>query len=835
MKSSGINLPTYGSIATRVAVGATLLTLIVVLILGGASYYSARQLTLDALQTEMAYSAQEVVRQAESDLSLLHNTLVSLSRNALVGNALVDNVGRELYLRSFLEDFLEINRIPVTMAVTDFRGVPYAQSRQSELTVSPTWIAALVEQGTDRITVKRHAGKEYLVIGEPIIFVNTGLSEGAFLLQVELRDLFAFVNQPRFLQERKLEPALCLQYRQPETGKVEEVDMGIDHAGMIALSHALHAGAVFDPLELQLEVFSDPSKVSYAVNRLMTIYLMLGLVALLLVVFTSRLMANSVTRRLNELENATRDISLDNIGNHRLSVNGSDEVSQLSETFNRMLDRMKKSAGDLKHSEDQLRHTVDVMQEAREAAESANRAKSEFLANMSHELRTPLNAILGFSRLLEQQCSTCPAQKDNLGIVMRSSEHLLALINSVLDMSSIEAGKVQLELMDCDLHQLVNDVIQLSGIKSDEKGLRLNSEVGPEIFRYVRTDGGKLRQILLNLLGNAIKYTDEGGVTLRVWTSGTDPDESMLTLEVEDSGAGIAPEAIGSIFEKFVKRGGERHDGTGLGLAITKCFVELMRGRISVESELGKGTLVRVEIPVTAVETAYIAQRHQTSRVLGLQPGQPTFRQLVVEDNQENRLLLTRILGSAGVDVRSVMNGKEALRLFAQWQPRMIWMDMRMPVMDGYETTRRIRSMPGGKACAIVAVTASVFEDGRKEMLDAGCDAILRKPYQDREIFALVENSLGIRFIREDLVITRTPNRVANRLSPQDLLEIPVEWRREFRDLTRLGRVHEMTRQVAALGPEHGKIAQALKEMIDRFEFERILALLDEEARSHRT
>jgi PAS domain S-box-containing protein len=387
---------------------------------------------------------------------------------------------------------------------------------------------------------------------------------------------------------------------------------------------------------------------------------------------------------------------------------------------------------------------------ARDAAEAANKAKSIFLANMSHELRTPLNAILGFSSIMRNDPVLPESLHQYLDIINRSGEHLLTLINDVLEMAKIEAGRIQLEEAPFDLGGMVRDVTEMMEVRAQEKGLRLLTDQSSEFPRYIVGDEAHLRQVLINLVGNAVKFTQEGGVTVRLGTRAN--HASHLIIEVEDTGPGISPQDQQRIFQPFTQLGDQRDNkGTGLGLTITRQFVEMMSGTITLESTPGKGSLFRVELPLAAAAESDVTQAQATSpgNIIGLAPGQPEFRILIVEDQMENRLLLKTLMESAGFRVTAVENGVEGVKAFERWNPHLIWMDRKMPVMGGMEATRRIRALPGGKAVKIVAVTASAFQEQRAEMLAAGMDDFVRKPFRFNEIFDCLSRQLGVRFLRE--------------------------------------------------------------------------------------
>ena len=406
------------------------------------------------------------------------------------------------------------------------------------------------------------------------------------------------------------------------------------------------------------------------------------------------------------------------------------------------------------HLEEEVQtRTADLIL-ARDAAEAANKAKSVFLTSINHELRTPLNAILGFSNLLRQDAQLRPEQRNNLDIINRSGEHLLTLINDVLEMARIEAGKTQLHIAPFDFGALVRDVADMMHMRAQEKGLQLLIDQSSEFPRYIKSDESRLRQILINLVGNAIKFTQQGGVTMRFGIKPHDVAHHLL-MEVEDSGIGISAENQQQLFQPFIQMGALPGDnkGTGLGLAITKQFVQLMGGTISVESTLGKGSLFRVELPFSKVDASELSELDASGQdeVAGLEPDQPAYRILIVEDQLENQLLLTQLMQRIGLEVKLAEDGKQGVQLFKSWQPHLIWMDRRMPVMDGVEASQIIRQLPGGKEVKIVAVTASALSEERDEMLAVGMDDFVRKPYRFNEIYDSLTRQLGVRYTYNEM------------------------------------------------------------------------------------
>jgi signal transduction histidine kinase/DNA-binding response OmpR family regulator len=383
------------------------------------------------------------------------------------------------------------------------------------------------------------------------------------------------------------------------------------------------------------------------------------------------------------------------------------------------------------------------------AAEAASIAKSTFLANMSHELRTPLNSVLGFAQLLLRDEGLSLRQKEQLGIISRSGEHLLGLINDVLEMSKIEAGRVTLNTAPFDLPRLLRGVSEMFVLRAESKQLALRTEIDEQLPRLVVGDEGKLRQVLINLLGNAVKFTHVGGATLRVRRA----EGNLLSFEVEDSGEGIAPEQLTSLFQPFVQTssGLRSQEGTGLGLAISRQFVQLMGGEMSVRSEPGRGSLFHFEVMLPATSADSVAERSGERRVIGMVPEQRgRYRVLIADDKWENRRLLAEWLGAVGFQVREAANGQQALQVWEQWEPHLIWMDLRMPVMDGYEASRRIKSSLKGQGTVVIALTASTFEQEHAVTLATGCDDFVRKPVREATIFAKMARHLGVRFVYEE-------------------------------------------------------------------------------------
>jgi CheY-like chemotaxis protein/anti-sigma regulatory factor (Ser/Thr protein kinase) len=416
-------------------------------------------------------------------------------------------------------------------------------------------------------------------------------------------------------------------------------------------------------------------------------------------------------------------------------------------------------------------------------------------------------------------------QKENLAIINRSGEQLLNLINDVLEVSKIEAGHLQMDIAPFDLDGTVRDVTEMMQIRAQEKGLRLLFVQSSKFPRYIKGDEARIRQIIINLIGNAVKFTQQGSVTLRLGVKKN--DRQHLLIEVEDTGPGIAPENQQRLFEPFVQlTEGDARYGTGLGLTITRQFVQKMGGSITVESALGKGALFRVDLPVELVSTANIpaAQIRKPSEVVGLATGQPRYRIMIVEDQPENQLLLSRLMTDLGLEVKVVANGQQCLELFADWHPDLIWMDRRMPVMDGIETTKRLRQLPQGSNVKIVAVTASALKEQQQEIVDAGMDDLIRKPYRFEEIYDCLARQLGVEYIYQAGEEEISAKSVV--LTPVMLSALPSRFRRQLKEALESLDSERTMQIIRQIGEIDAVLGHTLFNLAEEFDYPSILTAL---------
>ncbi|MBD2043923.1 hybrid sensor histidine kinase/response regulator [Microcoleus sp. FACHB-672] len=504
--------------------------------------------------------------------------------------------------------------------------------------------------------------------------------------------------------------------------------------------------------------------------------------------------------------------------------------------------KVEERTEELQQKNSHLQIEIKERQRAEKTAEAANQAKSRFLANMSHELRTPLNGVLGYAQILKRDKNLTPQQTTGVNIIHQCGEHLLMLINDVLDLSKIEAGKMDINLTEFHFSQFLQSIVEICRIRAEQKGVSLNYEPITQLPIAILADEKRLRQIVINLLGNAVKFTEAGGVTFKVGYVNDssfiahDSSPSPLTkirFQVEDTGIGIAPEKLSKIFLPFEQVGDTAHqtEGTGLGLAISRQLVEMMGGELKVESAAGKGSVFWFDIELTEVE-GWAKYQKQAEKIIRGYAGAKR-KILVVDDKWENRFVVVNLLAPLGFEVKEATDGEDCLNKAAAFHPDCIFTDLVMPVMDGFEAIRRIRKSPELKNVVIIGTSASVFEAEKEGSLEAGCDAFIPKPIRAEDLFECLSRLLNLEWIYELEVIAPDSSvpTIPESSQEKEVIAPPAEELSLFLEFAMSGDLQGIQKQAGELknlSPQFAAFANHLIQLANDFEEEKILEFVQQ-------
>lgn len=503
-----------------------------------------------------------------------------------------------------------------------------------------------------------------------------------------------------------------------------------------------------------------------------------------------------------------------------------DSVNNLENNIKKRTLQLKKSNLFLKQEINEKNIISKKLRKAKIIADKANKAKSSFLAHMTHEIRTPLNAILGYSQLLQREDDLQGEYKKQIEIINNSGEHLLTLINGILEMSRIEAGKTEMKIETFDFYKIIEDVKSMFKVKTDTKGLKFSANIDENVPRIIISDLNKIKQVIINIVGNSIKFTREGSISINCRI---DPlISNKMIIHVKDTGVGIPAGDIKKIFGSFEQsKAGRDEGGTGLGLSISKKFAKLLYGDIEVESELGVGSEFKFTFKFKIGNEEETETRYDTRNVVGIQDSSREIKVLIVDDRDTNRDILVRMLSKIGFVTKECDNGASAIEYAVEWKPDIILLDIVMPVMDGKEVIKRLRQLPNGSDYKIIVLTASALEEDKKTVMDLGADTFLRKPFRQNEILEEIKKLTNLEYLLEDKQNNENAPIITNEYLKNEMSDLAEETLKDIKNNILIGDITELKKILNSFAQSKLSLSKYLTSLIEEYEFERITKIID--------